>query len=127
MPLYIFSHPETGAIKEVMQRMTDSHVYSENGVEWTREFVSPNASVDTKIDAWDSNDFVNKTANKKGTLGSIWDKSAELSEKRKGTSGVDPIREAQYEKYKKQTGKPHINKIKENAAKKLKSLGVSVE
>jgi hypothetical protein len=44
---------------------------------------------------------LNKTANKNQTLGDLWDRSKELSDKRKGILGHDPIKEKAEENYSK--------------------------
>lgn len=88
MPLYIFCNEHTGEIKEVIQGMNDPHVYSENGVEWKRVWAAPQASIDTQVNPFSSQEFVAKTANKKGTLGNLWDASKELSIKRQDKEGV---------------------------------------
>ena len=106
--------------------MNDVHEYGESGVNWPRVFTVPKASVDTRIDPWNAQDFVNKTRDKKGTLGGIWDQSAELSEKRKGASNYDPVKEKNYADYEKKIGKPHIDKLKQAAASKLDKMGVSI-
>lgn len=49
MPIYLFKNPKTGKIKEVIQKMTERHVYLENGVEWERIFTSPAGFVDGKM------------------------------------------------------------------------------
>lgn len=126
MPVYLYQNEQTGEIKEIVQSMSEKHEYSENGIAWVRIFTIPTAAVDTVIDPWSSKDFVEKTRNKKGTLGGIWDQSAELSEKRKGNSNVDPVKEKNYSDYEKAVGKPHINKIREKSKEKLKKLGISI-
>ena len=50
MPLYRFKNPETGEEVEVFQSMKDDHSYSENGIDYERVFLIPNASIDAKID-----------------------------------------------------------------------------
>lgn len=110
MPNYIYKHPETGEIKEVIQRMTEPHVYySQNGVQWERVFESPNAQVDTlsNIDPFNKNDFVKRTAKSGMKLGDMFDESARLSEKRAKIEGKDPVKEKAESHYKDLTGKPH--------------------
>lgn len=102
MPIYIFSHPETGEIKEIYQKMTDEHVYEENGVVWNREFTSPTAGIDTEIDPMSSRDFVEKTGKKKGSLGDIWDASKEASLKREKKIGKDPLKEKYWSNWSKE-------------------------
>lgn len=127
MGFYIFQHPVTQEVKEVFQHMNDQHVYFEDNIEWIRIFTIPNASIDVKIDPYSKKDFVEKTRTKKGTLGSIWDQSKELSEKRKGNSSIDPVQDKYLADYKKKVGKPHIVEAKRKNQEKLKKMGVSLE
>lgn len=90
--------------------MNDPHVFSKDGVEWQRVFLSPNASISSNSDPFNSNAFLDKTANMKGTVGDMMDYSAELSEKRAEKSGgVDPIRKKHFDNYEKSVGKKHLN------------------
>ena len=100
MPFYLYQHPKTGEQIEVMQSMKDNHVYEdEKGLKWERVWSIPQASIDTNINPWDKNAFREKTSTgKKGSMGDLWDRSKELSDKRAHQNGgVDPIR-ANYEK-----------------------------
>jgi hypothetical protein len=91
MPYYLFSHPDTGEIQEVFFHMNDEKIYiDENGLKWNREFVVPQASMDTKIDPHSKKAFMDKT-NKAGTFGEMMDLSKELSEKRGGAKN-DPVK-----------------------------------
>ena len=93
MPIYVYRHPEKEEYREVFQGMNDEHVYSEDGVEWDRVFLSPNASIDSSVDPFNKQQFMDSTYNKKGTLGDVMDYSAELSAKRAEKSGgKDPIK-----------------------------------
>ena len=48
MPIYEYSHPETGEVIEVIQGMTDKHTFiDDHGVEWERGCNVPNAAIDT--------------------------------------------------------------------------------
>lgn len=107
MPEYLFKNPETGEVKSIIQGINEVHEYSENGKQWSREFTVPQASIDTNYDEMSAKDFVEKTRNKKGTLGEIWDKSKELSQKRTEVAGHDSIREKVEKRYKDRTGKDH--------------------
>lgn len=100
MPLYTYRNPKTGKTKDIIQSMNEPHVYSEGGIEWQRVFTVPQASIDTKIDPYDSKDFVEKSKTKKGTVGDLWDKSQELSNKRAHTEGYDPKKQKYYNHYK---------------------------
>jgi hypothetical protein len=105
MPEYLFENPETGEVISVIQGIDEEHAYSEKGKEFSRVFTVPNASVDGDIDPFSAQQFTEKTKNMKGSMGDMWDYSAELSQKRKEThDGVDPIRkkaEADYSKKRK--------------------------
>jgi hypothetical protein len=109
MPLYTYSHPTTKETIEVVQRMTESHVYFDaQGVEWQRVFTIPQASIDTTIDPLSSKDFVEKTGKKRGTLGNIMDASREASDKRKQLMGKDPVKQQYWDNYaKKRKGRRH--------------------
>ena len=80
---------------------------------WTRIPTLPNAIVDQieKIDPNNAQDFVNKTRNKKVTLGDLFDRSSELSELRmQQNGGVDKIAE-----------KHEASKAAERVAKKARN------
>ena len=108
--IYIYQHPETGEIEEVVQSMNDEHVFFKDGIKWNRVFTKPYASIDSKIDPNSVKDFVSKTGSKKGTVGDMLDLSAELSEKRaEKHGGEDPIKRKYFDDYKKNTkGKKHL-------------------
>jgi hypothetical protein len=104
MPTYIFQHPSTGTVKEISQRISDAHEYTdENGLQWNRVFTVPHASVPnmTRIDAGSERDFMNKTQGMEGTCGDLFDLSNELSEKRKSQSGNgdDPVKQQFFKDY----------------------------
>lgn len=129
MPSYIFENPQTGEQTEIIQGINEDHRFVDNnGTEWRRIFVNPNVSTDTQFNPLSSKDFVEKTRNKKGSLGEIWDKSKELSEKRKEITGEDGVLKNYYKKYSEQRrGKLHDDVRKQNAAAKLNKLGVEIE
>ena len=110
MPIYVYKHPTEEVYEEVVQGMNDPHVFSKDGVEWQRVFLSPNASISSNSDPFNSNAFLDKTANMKGPVGDMMDYSAELSEKRAEKSGgIDPIRKKHFDNYEKSVGKKHLN------------------
>lgn len=112
MPIYLYAHPETGEIKEVFQGMNDVHEYEEE-VKFKRVFTVPQASIDTKVDPFSSKDFKEKVCSKKGTIGELWDASAEMSAKRADKEGVDVIKQKALADYSKERGgKKHISEIK---------------
>jgi hypothetical protein len=104
LPEYTYAHPETGETVNVIQRMTEEHRFSRDGVEWKRVFYSNNMSVDAKIDPCNSRDFVEKTGKKKGTLGNITDAAKEASLQREKIFGKDPVREKWEENWSKKRG-----------------------
>jgi len=108
MPIYLFQHPKTNKVKEIVQRMNEEHVFiDETGLKWDRIFTKPQTSMDTQISLNSSEDFVKKTRGKNYSIGQMWDLSAELSEKRGGNSGEDEVRSKAEDAYKKKTGKRH--------------------
>lgn len=114
----VANYPKIGAI----------HI-DENKVEWTRVFSVPNAVSDTKLDPNNMADFVNKTAQKKGTVGDLWDQSRELSEKRakQSVDGVDPVKKKFFEDYKKKrNGLDHPDAKKKKTYEK-NGLSISLE
>ena len=115
MPIYVYKHPNKEEYVEVLQGMNDEHVYEQDGLAWERVFLAPNASIDADADPFNSRQFVDATAAKKGTMGDMLDYSKELSEKRaQKNGGVDPVKEKYYENYSKaRNGAKHINQIKE--------------
>ena len=106
MPIYLFESPD-GEVKEIVQRMSEDHVYSENGVEWKRVFTVPNAAIDTQDDDPYSKDAFMKKTNKSMTVGDMWDISQEMSEKRIKKDGKDTIKEKKVKQYEKKTQKDH--------------------
>ena len=117
MPNYIFKHPDKEEYEEVFFHMNDEpKAFSdENGVEWQRIFGSPQLNTAGKLDPWNSNDFVNKTRDKKGSYGDLLDASAEMSEKRaEQRDGIDPVKQKYYDDYaKKRGGQRHMKEIKD--------------
>mgnify|MGYP001160803995 CR=1 FL=1 len=116
MPLYCFSNPKTGDVIDVFFHMNDDKVYiDEEGLEWKREYSSPELNANGSIDPWDSKSFVNKTS-KGGTVGDLLDRSADLSKERASQNGgVDPVKEKYYKNYSKnRNGAIHEDKKPKN-------------
>ncbi|NVM34334.1 MAG: hypothetical protein HWN81_01985 [Candidatus Lokiarchaeota archaeon] len=114
-PIYIYKHPELEEYTEVVQGMNDKHVYFDSeGLEWKRVFTIPNASIDSQIDPYSSKQFVESTANKKGSFGDMMDYSKEMSQKRaEANGGIDPVREKTFKDYsEKRNGAKHFDEIK---------------
>jgi hypothetical protein len=107
MPIYIYRHPTKNIIKEVIQGINDKHEYVEDGVIWLRVFTIPEVNTNSKLTAESTaKDFAEYTKNHKGNVGDLWDRSAELSQKRERIYGKDPIKE----KYIKASSKKRKNK-----------------
>jgi len=109
MPIYIYENPNTKKIKEIVQSVNDKHEYYEDGLKWNRIFTVPQVGVDTTLDAFSNEkDFVEKTKNKKDSVGALWDRSRELSEKREKIYGKDPVKQKYFKDWsKKRKGKKH--------------------
>lgn len=113
MPLYTFSHPETEEIKDVFFHMNDEKKFTDkDGIEWRREYRSPELNTTGSTDPWDNKQFVEKTGATKGTIGDLLERSADLSKERASQNGgVDPVKEKYYENYsKKRNGSIHEDK-----------------
>ena len=109
MPYYLFSHPDTEEVREIFFHMNDEKVYiDENNLKWNREFVVPQASMDTNIDPYSKPAFMDKT-NKAGTFGEMMDLSKELSEKRGGVKN-DPVKKGYTKDWKKKRNLNHTPK-----------------
>jgi hypothetical protein len=85
MPLYTYIHPETEETIDVVQSVHDKHIYIDaKGIEWKRVFTAPEVNTQGNLKAdCTPKQFSEFTKNKKGTLGDMFDRSAELSEKKK--------------------------------------------
>lgn len=115
--MYVFEHPKTGEQIELFFSMNDDKKYTDKkGVEWKRVFMGSQLSTVGKVDPWNNADFVNKTAQKKGTVGNMMDLSKELSEQRaKDNGGVDPVKEKYYKDYSKaRGGAKHMDQMKKS-------------
>ena len=109
MPLYIFEHPETEEIVELVQSMKDEHVYiDDKGVEWKRVYTPTNFAIDGSLNPTSSMDFVEKTKNKNYTQGDLQDISREASDKRERLMGKDPVKQKWFKDYEtSRKGKKH--------------------
>ena len=109
--MWLVTYIKTRETKEVYQSMNEEHTYSEDGVEWKRIFVAPQARVNSfsNLNPHDYQAFNNWIDNGQGgTVGDLWDASKELSEKRKSQLGKDPIKDAALKDYSKvRQGTPH--------------------
>lgn len=109
MPLYSYKHPEKEEYIEIVQTMNEEHVYvDEQGIQWQRVFLIPNAAISSKIDGSQEN-FNSYFDNKKGTLGDAFDASKEAAEKRTKIYGHDPVQKEFFKDYSaKRKGLKHI-------------------
>ena len=97
MPEYLYENPDTGEQVSVWQSVHEEHSYEIDGVPFNRVYTIPNASIDTKIDPNSEKEFREKA---KGTIGDIWDQSAEASEKRATQhGGQDPVKKQFFKDY----------------------------
>lgn len=115
MPIYIYKHPDIEEYTEEVQGMNDKHVYFDpDGLEWKRVFTIPNASIDSQIDPYSSKEFIQKTENKKGSIGDMMDYSKEMSQARsESNGGIDPVKEKYYKDYSaKRKGAKHVDQMK---------------
>lgn len=129
MPIYIYKHPESEQYEEVFQGMNDKHVYFDSdGLEWKRVFTIPNASIDSQIDPHSQKEFIEKTGNKKGTMGDMMNYSQELSYARsESNGGVDPVKEKYYKDYSdKRKGAKHVDQMK-SETKKNKHVNIDFD
>jgi len=130
MPRYDYINDETGEIREVIQSMNEKHIYiDENGKEWRRVFSIPQAAIDScfaNVDPYDPKSFVKKTS-KGGTIGDLWDRAAELSEKRGGEKN-DPIKNQYLTKGygKSRSGAEHPSIKRKRAEEACKKVGISI-
>lgn len=99
MPIYIYQNPKTKKIKEVVQSVYDKHEFIDRkGLKWDRVFTTPQLNTDGSLDPnCTHKEFSDFTKKKKGTIGDLWDRSKELSDKREKIYGIDPIKH-NYEK-----------------------------
>jgi len=117
MPLYSYRNVSTGEVRDVLQTMSETHEYfGERGDQdcWQRVFYPPNFTIDGTINPFSQKDFMRKTENKKGTIGDIMDRSAELSEQRaEKTGGEDPVKQKYFDNYaKERRGARHLKEKK---------------
>lgn len=124
MPMYIFENPKTKEEMEIFFHMNDEKKYvDDDGLEWKRVFISSQLNTEGSIDPWDNNSFVNSTANMKGTVGDMLDKSAELSSMRaEKNGGVDPLKKKYFKNYSKERNgtKHHMDKSNTYESKNVK-------
>lgn len=90
--IYLFENPETGELRDVHFNIDDEKIYEEDGVVWQRRWTPPQIATDTKLDPYSQKQFIEKTR-KSGTVGDLWDRSAEMSQIRADKDGKDFVKE----------------------------------
>lgn len=120
MPIYQFINDDTHEIKEIFQNMDQPHQYmDERNKEWRRLFTAPQLADSILTDPFNQQQFIDKTGRGKGTMGDVYERSAELSQARADKAGgLDPKKEQYYKDYAgKRLGKKHPKQIIEQANK----------
>jgi len=111
MPFYIFVNPDTGEEIEIQQKMKEPHVYiDQNGLEWQRVFVSPQACNGMNHDPFNPSHFLEKSRySNTSTYGELEDRAKEDSARRASKNGgVDPFKKKWFKDYsKRRKGKKH--------------------
>lgn len=110
MPEYSYQHPTNGKTICLIQGINDKHQYTDpKGVKWNRLFTSPQISSQDKLSVNSTEqDFARVTSSQKGSMGDLFDRSKELSEKREKVYGKDPIKNKHFKDWsKKRGGKKH--------------------
>ncbi len=128
MPEYLFSNPKNPEeIVSVFMGMNDDKVLIKNGVKWNREYTVPEGRVDGKYNCFSAKDFVSKTANKRGTVGDLWEKSAELSAEREKKMGRDEVKEKTRDNWEKERKRPHPERQRAKVKESLNKKGIDVQ
>lgn len=111
MPVYSFHNPEDESeIIDIVMSMNEKHEYWKDGIQWCRVWCKPQASIDTKWDAFSNQQFVERTGKMKGTMGDLFDKSKELSMEREKMVGKDETKEKRMQQWSKErNGKKYID------------------
>jgi hypothetical protein len=110
MPLYTYINPKTKQTIDIVQSVHDDHIYiDDKGLQWQRVFTVPEVNTHGTLKAETTDkQFSEYTKNQKGKMGDLWDRSAELSEKRKKIYGQDPVKNKYYKNWsKKRKGRIH--------------------
>lgn len=110
MPEYLYQHPKSNKIISLIQSIHEKHEYQDDsGVKWNRIFTSPQLNTEGTLKAdCTAKEFSDFTGKKKGNVGDLWDRSAELSAKREKLLGKDPLKQKYFDNWsKKRKGKKH--------------------
>ena len=110
MPEYLYQHPTDGKTICLIQRINDKHEYIDaKGIKWNRIFTAPQINAQEKLSVNSTGkDFARVTSSQRGNVGDLFDRSQELSDKRKKVYGKDPIKNEYFKNWsKKRGGKKH--------------------
>jgi len=126
MPLYTFVNIETEEYRDIFFKMNDVKIYNgEDGSEvgmWRREYLVPQASIDTRINPESSHEFVEKTRYKKGSSSSLIEASKEASIRRAEImGGRDPLKEKNVKKWEDSRGG------KKHPSERIKIKDITIE
>lgn len=132
MPEYLFQKEGESSIHSVWLGMKDKKEFrgpdgKDSPKLWKRIWTKPLMAVDSKpVDPYSANDFARVT-NKKGTIGDLHDRAAELSQKRADKDGLDPIQEKFFDDYAaKRKGKEHPIRKRRKSKAALDKVGISI-
>ncbi len=121
MPIFLYRHPTTQEVREVIQSVHEEHSYTdESGLKWEREFTVPTSSIDSNIDPFDHKRGLEKLKNTKGSLGDLQDFAKIQSDRREEKLGTqDPIKKKAYDDY---AAKRDGKRSPQERAEKVKKL-----
>ena len=111
--------------------MNDSKVYNgPSGKEvgkWKRIWTKPLSATDTHVDPYSPKDFI-KATNKEGSVGDLFDRSAELSAKRTEKEGRDPLKEGFFKNYSRtHKGAQHPEQKRQQSTEFLAKHGIKID
>ncbi len=119
MAVYLYQHPVTKEVIEVVQQVKDKHEHTDSkGVKYDRVWTIPQASFNSQIDPFSSKSFVDKTRGKKLSVGDLWDISAEMSNKRLDKDGGDNVKKSYDTKEKEKRKGKNLSKSDARDGKK---------
>lgn len=110
MPEYLYEHPKSKEVISIIQSVHDDHeFFDKKGVKWNRVFTAPELNTEGTLKAdCTAKQFSDFTGKKRGNVGDLWDRSAELSAKREKVLGKDPLKQKYFDNWsKKRKGKRH--------------------
>ncbi len=133
MPQYVFAKVSDPSVtQDLVYSMKEvpsvGTVISIEGVKWKRVFTRPQASFDTRVDPHSAKDYV-KATSRAGSVGDLWDRSQELSQKRaQKEGGVDPVKQTYLKDYsRRHKGAKHPVQRRMEAEQSAKKAGIRVD